>query len=120
MRCLLPVVPLRTQGQFTAGTINPYLTDVAFQALVIAARRLQGAASLPLACERGEQYCPLGFDTPFFVTMLVQSSSEHELSADLITHDADGQVYARLFGAKVTLSRQLNHLFGAVPAPAAA
>lgn len=120
MRCLLPVVPLSMESQFTGGTINPYLTDVAFQALVIAARRLQGAASLPLACERGEQYRPVGFDTPFFVTMLVQSSTEHELSADLITHDADGRVYARLTGAKVTLSRQLNHLFGPVPTPAAA
>ncbi len=118
MRCLLPAVDLSTQGQFRVGTMNPFITDVAFQALLIAARRLRGSASLPLACERGELYRPLGFDQPFYVTMLLHGSSEHEMSADVVAHDADGRVYMQVFGENVILSRRLNQLFGAAPAAA--
>ena len=50
--------------------------------------------------------------------MLLRGSSEHEMSADLVAHDADGRVYMQVFGETVTLSRQLNQLFR--PEPAAA
>lgn len=118
LRCVLPAAYVSAPGQFHAGTVNPFLLDVMFQPPLVAARRLRSAASLPLACRRGEQYRPLSFDQPFFVTMLLRSNNEHELSADLVAHDAAGQVYLQVFGETVTISQQLNQLFR--PEPAAA
>ncbi|MBV8085817.1 MAG: polyketide synthase dehydratase domain-containing protein, partial [Chloroflexi bacterium] len=111
MRCRLPQVAEGRQGQFPVQTFNPFAADVCFQALVIWARLFRQAASLPLASELGEQFRPLPFDEPFFVTLRVQSASDSQLVAETIAHDEAGLLYARVAGASVTLSQALNPLF---------
>jgi NAD(P)-dependent dehydrogenase (short-subunit alcohol dehydrogenase family) len=111
LRCRLPAIATQTQGQFPARGFNPYLLDIMFQACVIWARRMHGAASLPLACASGEHYTPLYFDTTYYVSLEIRDAGEHQLRADLIAHDERGRVALRLSGAEVTISRQLNRLF---------
>jgi hypothetical protein len=41
----------------------------------------------------------------------VRSHSESSLVADIIAHDAAGEIYTRVDGAEVTISAQLNRLF---------
>jgi hypothetical protein len=45
------------------------------------------------------------------VSMEVKDSSDSKLAADIFTHDENGRLYARVLGAQVTISKQLNHLF---------
>lgn len=111
MRCRLPAVDERDQGQFPARSFDPFLADVQFQSLVIWCRQHRGAASLPLSNAVGELFGAPARGEPFFVTMAVRSCNDYRLLADLSAHDADGRIYVRLSGAEVAISRHLNRLF---------
>jgi len=115
MRCMLPEIPANQQGQFPVQNFNPYIADGQFQSLVIWARHFHQAGSLPLRAGRGEQYRPIPFGATTYVSMDVQHSTSAKLVADITTHDADGRIYARVIGAEVTISPQLNHLFAPWP-----
>ncbi len=114
MRCELPPLSDREQGQFPVQSFNPFIADGQFQSMVIWARHFHDAGSLPLHTDRGEQFRPIPFGVTTYVTMEVKESSESKLVADILTHDENGRLYARVLGAQVTISKQLNHLF--VPA----
>jgi len=111
MRCILPKIDPRLQGQFPVQTFNPYVADAQFQSMVIWAWQTHQAGSLPLRAQKGEQFQGIPFDQAFYVSMEVQSSTENRLVADIIAHDAQGQVYTRISGAEVTISERLNPLF---------
>lgn len=113
--CVAPEVPEVEQGQFPIRALNGYVADVVFQAQVVWARLHYGAASLPLHAERGEQFRPLEFEEPLYVTLEVRSHAAHKLVADTYVHDAQGRLSLRVRGSEVTISKQLNRLF----APAA-
>ncbi|VAW38151.1 omega-3 polyunsaturated fatty acid synthase subunit, PfaA [hydrothermal vent metagenome] len=114
MRCRLAALSAVEQGQYQVQSFNPFIADGQFQSMVIWARHFHDAGSLPLHTNRGEQFRPIPFDKTTVVSMEVRESSESELVADIFTHDENGRLYARVLGAKVTISKQLNHLF--VPA----
>ena len=111
LECRLPAVPEHVQGQFRAGSVNPYVADALFQGIVVWARRMQGAASLPVATPAAELYRPLEFDRSYTVSVAVRDSAPHRLVADIAAVDADGEVCLRLLGAEVTLSPTLARLF---------
>jgi acyl transferase domain-containing protein len=111
MRCVSPKVEATVQGQFPAQTFNPYVVDGQMQGLLLWTRRFRQAASLPTACQKGEQFQEIPFGKAWYASLEVQSSTENSLVADIITHDAQGQVYSRLSGAEVTISERLNPLY---------
>ena len=111
MRCLLPNVPTAVQGQFPVQTFNPYLTDVQLQSLLVWAKQMHGVVGLPLRIQKGEQFRQARFDEVLYVTLNVQSASNHNLVADVLVHDAAGNLYSRVTGAEITLSNRLNVLF---------
>ncbi len=111
MRCHLPAQPDGEAGQFGVQSFNPFIADGQFQSMVIWARHFHDAGSLPLFTERGEQFRPIPFGETTYVSMEVRESSSSKLVADIITHGENGRVYARVLGAQVTISEQLNHLF---------
>ena len=111
MRCQSEPIPRVEQGQFPVKTFNPYLADVHLQSLLIWASLYQDVKGLPLEIAGGTQYRTLDFGTTSYATMLVNSSSRHQLSADVITHDQDGLIYHRVEDAQITLSKRLNQLF---------
>jgi NAD(P)-dependent dehydrogenase (short-subunit alcohol dehydrogenase family) len=118
LECRLPYVPEHVQGQFRAGTVNPYVADALFQGIVVWARKTFGAASLPVCTEAAELYRPLEFDRGYTVSVAVRESSEHRLVADIDAVDGEGDVCLRLLCAEVALSSTLARLF--VPAGTAA
>ena len=95
-------------------SFNPFLADVQFQSMVIWARLFYGSGSLPLRAQAGEYYSSPAFGAPFYVSLEVRSHTESSLVADIIAHNAAGEIYTRVNGAEVTISAQLNRLF--VPA----
>lgn len=111
MRCVAPLVDEAAQGQFPIGWFNPYAADVQQQSAVIWAMLQRRSGSLPLRNERMELLAPLAPGQPFYVSLEVRSSTDHGMVGDIISHDAQGRVYARVLGAEVTLSERLNRQF---------
>ena len=111
MRCNLAALSAAEQGQYQVQSFNPFIADGQFQSMVIWARHFHDAGSLPLHTDRGEQFRPIPFNQTTYVSMEVKESTDSELVADILTHDENGRLYARVLGAKVTISKQLNHLF---------
>ncbi|MCD6344424.1 MAG: SDR family NAD(P)-dependent oxidoreductase [Anaerolineae bacterium] len=111
LRCHAPQVSPATQGQFPIQTLNPFLTDVQLQSLLIWAKQTYGYGGLPMHIQRGEQYSIPGAGDVTYASLRVQTSSKHRLVADVITHDEEGRVYSRVTGAEITLSPRLNALF---------
>lgn len=111
LECEMPEVSEAAQGQFPIQSFNPFLADVQFQSMVIWARLFYGAGSLPLRALSGEHYRVPAPGEKFYVSLAVRSHSESSLVADIIAHDAAGEVYTRVDGAEVTISLQLNRLF---------
>ena len=99
------------QGQFPAGSFNPFAEDVLLQAMLVWVRKTMDAGSLPLKIEGGEFFEKIPFNELFYVSLDVRESSSHKLIADLVSHDQDGKIYTRLIGAEVTISKQLNDKF---------
>jgi NAD(P)-dependent dehydrogenase (short-subunit alcohol dehydrogenase family) len=110
MRCVLPQVPRRDQGQFPAQTFNPFLADVQFQSQVIWCRMFQDSGCMPLNGREGLLYRPLSFGETFFVSMEVRESNDYKLVSDIYTHDRNGILYNAALGAEVILNRQLRFL----------
>ena len=110
-RCELPSFPIREQGQFPAGSFNPFLADIHLQSLLIWASSQLGSIGLPLKISGGTQYKSADFDTTTYATMQVQSSSNHRLIADVISHDEIGKIYSHVEGAEITLNNKLFDLF---------
>jgi len=119
LECYLHALTEEAQGQFPVQNFNPYAVDVQLQGLLIWARHTYGAASLPLKIQHVEQFRPLPFNKIYFASMKLQQQSETGLVADVTAFDAEGNVYNRITGAEVTISKQLNKLFvaaGKLPA----
>ncbi len=117
LRCRLPEVPPRTQGQFRIGPtgganpFNPFLTDVTLQSLLIWSELTYGYGGLPLRIAGAEQYRPLPFGQTLYAAMEVVATDKHRLVADVTVHDAEGTVFSRIHGAEITLSPRLKALF---------
>ena len=110
-RCELPSFPIREQGQFPVGSFNPFLADIHLQSLLIWASSQLDSIGLPLKISGGTQYKPVDFDTTTYATMQVQSSTNHRLIADVISHDEIGNIYSNVEGAEITLNNKLFDLF---------
>ncbi len=117
MRCRLPEIPPRIQGQFriglpgSANPFNPFLTDVTLQSLLVWSRLTYGYGGLPLRIAGAEQYLPLPFGQPLYAAMEVVAADRHHLVADVTVHDAEGTIFSRVHGAEITLSPRLKALF---------
>jgi len=111
VECEVNNIDEKIQGQFTIDSFNPFADDAMLQAMLIWARQMYQAGSLPLSIGNGEFYTPIGFDEKFYVTLEVKSSSKSKLTADLIAHSKMGEVYSRLRDAEITISESLNEKF---------
>lgn len=101
----------KQRGQFSKLTFDPIAADAQFQCMLIWVRHFFQAGSLPLRCQKGEHFQTIPDGQTFYVSVEIQSSTDTKLIANLISHDSHGQVYSRLFGVEVTISKQLNSLF---------
>ena len=109
MECYLPNVDAEAQGQFPVRTVNSFLTDIQYQAMLIWVRRFHDAASLPLNTKLVEVFEVLPFDTPFRVALEVKSSSAFKMECDIVAFDGEsGKVFMQSKGAEVTVSKGLK------------
>ncbi len=108
MQCYLPKVSEEAQGQFPVRTVNSFLTDIQYQAMLIWVKHFHDAASLPLNTKLVEVFEALPFDTPFKVALEVKSSTPFKMLCDISAFDDSGKVFMRSEGAEVTVSEGLK------------
>jgi hypothetical protein len=111
MECLPPSVSLSDQGQFQIQTLNPFVTDVQLQSLLVWAKSEYGYGGLPLKIEQGIQYRKIPEGEVTYASLEVQTATSRRLVADVIVHDSSGVMYSKVTGAEITLSERLNALF---------
>ncbi len=112
MRCVLPEVDQKYQGQFPVQTGNPFIYDAIVQSLLIWAQYYYNAPCLPSRMEKLEQYKAIPFNQPCLVTMRVTSQNELSVTADITVQDEFGKVFVNITGLEGTISKQLQRLFG--------
>ncbi len=111
--CCLPSVSNETQGQFPVQTVNPYILDVQLQGMLVWVQQILGQGCLPAQAALYEQFRPIPFDQPFYVSLVVRAHSKTSFTADLFAHDEAGWLYTRTSGMNVTISERLNTMFAA-------
>jgi NAD(P)-dependent dehydrogenase (short-subunit alcohol dehydrogenase family) len=111
LQCLSPTVTEQQQGQFPLQSFNLFAADVQWQGMAIWARYAYASAGLPAKVATAESYRPIPFDTTYYISLDVQSSSPKHVTANITIHDQAGTIYLRFLGAEVTLSQGLNELF---------
>lgn len=111
MECMSSITDVEQYGQFPVQSCNPCTADIQYQGMLIWVRHVYQAACLPLRCDKGEHFQDIPLGKTFYVSIEVLSSSNTNLKANIIAHDINGQVYSQVFGAEVTINKQLNSLF---------
>jgi hypothetical protein len=109
--CNLDKIKDVEQGQFPISSINPFATDLMFQAMLVWVRKHRHLGSLPLKFMKVVNYKLIPNKEDFYISLDVDSTSETNMTADVIIHDQNGLVYSRAFGAEVTVSPGLNSMF---------
>jgi NAD(P)-dependent dehydrogenase (short-subunit alcohol dehydrogenase family) len=115
LRCQLPPIARRLQGQFPVRFHNPFVVDVQLQGMLIWTHRFCRKGCLPTRLQRYEQFAPLPFGEPFSVRLQVRTRSANSVTVDLMAQAADGRVLNRLQGLQGTLSERLQRQFQGQP-----
>ncbi len=110
MRCRLPALEERAQGQFPVQTTNPYLLDAIVQCLLIWSQSYYHAPCLPSSLEAFEQFRPMQFGQNLYVSMHVRSHSHTSVVGDIRVQDQSGRLFVRIQGLEGTISEHLGHL----------
>lgn len=111
LQCQTPDITTNDQGQFPISNFNPFADDAGLQALLIWAKHQYQAGSLPLSIQQIEIFRQTPFQSEYYVSMDVQSSSQNKLSAIISIHDDQGGLYSRFHGAEAIISKNLNQKF---------
>jgi len=101
------------QGQFPISSLNPFATDLMFQAMLVWVREHRHLGSLPLKFLKVANYKKIPNLKDFYISLDVESTSETNMKADVVIHDLKGNIYSRAFGAEVTVSPTLDSMFTA-------
>jgi len=109
--CNLDKIKDWEQGQFPISSINPFATDLMFQAMLVWVREHRHLGSLPLKFLKVVNYKLIPNQEDFYISLDVESTTETNMKADVVIHDKMGNIFSRAFGAEVTVSESLNSLF---------
>ena len=90
MICVPPEVSWSDQGQFQIQSLNPFVTDVQLQSLLVWAKHTYGYGGLPLRIAQGIQYRAIPSGEETHVSLEVKIASKRRLVADVIVHDPRG------------------------------
>ncbi len=101
--CIWREIPLKQQGQFPVGWVNPYSIDLSTHPLWIWMQHFHQEICLPASQQKYEQYTRIPCNTPFYVSCEVTSKTATSVAANFIVHDTEGNICSRLLGGKGTI-----------------
>ncbi|RJQ56768.1 MAG: SDR family oxidoreductase [Desulfobacteraceae bacterium] len=107
----LPPIDDANQGQFKAGSFNPYIADVHLQSILLWSGDFLKAGCLPASIGRIEQFHPIGFGEEFYVSTRIQSQAEYRLRVDMTVHNEEGKIHMRWTDVCLTVSGRLHEQF---------
>jgi len=121
LACKVPEVAQQKQGDFPISKSNNsasniFANDLAYQAMLVWAKRELGLGSLPSSTQAWHVYAQVELGQRFYLQLTVVQSSgkggkRGKLVADVNFISEDGLLLAEMKSAKVTASESLNDLF---------
>ncbi|HCM48550.1 MAG TPA: peptide-binding protein, partial [Colwellia sp.] len=121
LACKVPEVAQQKQGDFPISTSNNsasniFANDLAYQAMLVWAKRELGLGSLPSSTQAWHVYAQVELGQRFYLQLTVVQSNgkggkRGKLVADVNFISEDGLLLAEMKSAKVTASVSLNDLF---------
>ena len=120
LRCQVPSVANDKQGDFplssTGEQSNIFANDLAYQAMLVWAKKELGLGSLPSSTQSWTVYREVTLNECFYLQLTVVKSSgkgkqRGALTADIQLISEGNQVLSEIKSAKVTASANLNDLF---------
>jgi polyketide-type polyunsaturated fatty acid synthase PfaA len=120
LRCQVPAVAVEKQGDFPLSNSgeqsNIFANDLAYQAMLVWAKKELGLGSLPSSTQSWTVYREVTLDECFYLELTVVKSSgkgkqRGALTADIQLISENNEVLSEIRSAKVTASANLNDLF---------
>jgi hypothetical protein len=111
LQCKLDGITLMDQGQFTVGTLNPFIMDTLFQGLAIWSRKYVDCASLPLGIGKFEYFAPIDFDTTYTVYIDIKECGDAMIKGDIVACNQAGFECYRFSEVSGAYSKNFNALF---------
>ena len=120
LRCQVPVIATEKQGDFplsnSGNQSNIFANDIAYQAMLVWAKKELGLGSLPSSTQSWTVYREVILDECFYLQLTVVKSSgkgkqRGALTADIQLISDNNEVLSEIKSAKVTASANLNDLF---------
>jgi polyketide-type polyunsaturated fatty acid synthase PfaA len=120
LRCQVPAVAVEKQGDFPLSNSgeqsNVFANDLAYQAMLVWAKKELGLGSLPSSTQSWTVYREVTLDECFYLQLTVVKSSgkgkqRGALTADIQLISESNEVLSEIKSAKVTASANLNDLF---------
>lgn len=111
-RVMLPEMPVEEQGQFLAGSANPYINDAIVQSLLIWSQKVYDAPCLPSRLREWVQYRSIPFGVPVWAALSVNYHNQNAVSGDILVMDEAGDEYFHYSGLEGTISKQLSRFIG--------
>ncbi|MBU2872225.1 SDR family NAD(P)-dependent oxidoreductase, partial [Colwellia sp. E2M01] len=130
LSCKVPSIALQKQGEFMVNAAsnnsasnannnsfaNIFANDLAYQAMLVWAKRELGLGSLPSSTQAWQVYGQLEVNQTFYLQLTVvkatgKGGKRGSLVADINFISESGQILAEIKSAKVTASASLNEMF---------
>jgi polyketide-type polyunsaturated fatty acid synthase PfaA len=123
LHCQVPDVASIKQGEFPISPLNSaneqsniFANDIAYQAMLVWAKKQLGLGSLPSSTQSWTVYRDVSLGENFYLKLTVVKSSGQgkqrgSLTADIEMIDENHQLLSEIKSAKVTASANLNDLF---------
>ena len=120
LRCQVPAVAVEKQGDFPLSNSgeqsNIFANDLAYQAMLVWAKKELGLGSLPSSTQSWTVYREVTLDECFYLQLTVVKSSgkgkqRGALTADIQLISESNEILSEIKSAKVTASANLNDLF---------
>jgi acyl transferase domain-containing protein len=120
LRCQVPTVATEKQGDFplsfSGNQSNIFANDIAYQAMLVWAKKELGLGSLPSSTQSWTVYREVMLGECFYLQLTVVKSSgkgkqRGALTADMQLISENNEVLSEITSAKVTASANLNDLF---------
>ncbi|MBD2138881.1 SDR family NAD(P)-dependent oxidoreductase [Anabaena sp. FACHB-1237] len=101
--CFWESISYEKQGQFPIRWYNPYATDLSTQPLWVWLNHFHEEICLPGQLTHSEQFAPIPCDQAYYVSCEVKAKTNTGVTADIIIHSVDGQIYSQILGAKAVI-----------------
>jgi len=111
LKCQVPEIAMRKQGDFPLEQHNVFANDLVYQAMLVWVRKQLSMGSLPAATKCWTSYRQIKPNELFYLQLNVVEQSPTKLIADISFISEDKKLLAEIKSAEVTVSRNLNDLF---------